>query len=143
MGTPLAKAYLLTKVLSAANHQVVVYLYEALLAHLHRAQQALAEGQDGAAARSIDRATSILIELSGGLNYTTGGHLALKLDAIYSHLIESLTLAAIQADAEVLRNCEGIILVLHGAWVQAASAIDEPAAAEEEDRAWPLPLAAS
>src|SRR5688572_11302687 len=90
MATRLSKAYLLTKVLTATNHEVILYLYEGAISYLHRATTALDEGRDNEARQAIDRATNIVVELSGSLNYASGGSLALRLDAIYNHLIETL-----------------------------------------------------
>lgn len=122
MGTRLSNAYLLTKVLTASKNEVVIYLYEGVIGYLHRASAAMREGQRGAAGTAIERAISIIVELSGNLNYTTGGHLALRLDAIYSYLIEALSLANSRGDLEALSACEGIVAILYDAWRQAAEA---------------------
>ena len=121
MGTRLSKAYLLTKVLTANRHEVVVYLYEGIISNLHRARVALQAGQRGAAGVAIDRAIAIIIELSGSLNYATGARLALRLDAIYGYLIESLTLANRHSDESAVEACVGIVTILYDAWQQAAA----------------------
>ncbi len=131
MGTALSKAYLLTKVLTASKVEVIVYLYEGAIGYLHRATEALRDGRRGEATQAIDRAVHIVIELSGSLNYTVGGQIALRLDAIYNHLIESLTLAMSRGDAEAIESCEGILVILHGAWKQASAADDDHAEDEE------------
>jgi len=121
MGTRLSKAYLLTKVLTATKQEVIVYLYEGIISHLHRARTAFGDGRRGAASQSIDRAISIIVELSGSLNYVTGGRLALQLDSIYNYLIESLTLANRHCDQGALQACEGVVTILYDAWQQAAA----------------------
>ncbi|MEN6626408.1 MAG: flagellar export chaperone FliS [Candidatus Sumerlaeia bacterium] len=130
MGTALSKAYLLTKVLTASKIEVIVYLYEGAIGYLHRAAEALREGRRAQSIQFVDRALHIIIELSGSLNYTTGGQMALRLDTIYNHLIESLTLANARADLEAIESCEGILVILHGAWQQAAAS-DEHVQTEE------------
>jgi flagellar protein FliS len=122
MATRLSKAYMLTKVMTATNHEVVVYLYEGIVSYLHRATESLNDGRRGDACTAIDQAINIVIELSGGLNYTTGGHLALRLDGIYNYLIETMSLANSRGDCEALQACEGIVIILHDAWKQAAEA---------------------
>ena len=129
MGTRLSKAYLLTKVLTANKQEIIVYLYEGVISYLHRAQTALREGRPDAAGASINRAISIIVELSGTLNYTTGGHLALRLDSIYNYLIESLSLAIAHGDLEAVQACEGIVAILYDAWQQAVSLERQAAAA--------------
>lgn len=131
MGTALSKAYLLTKVLTASKGEVIVYLYEGAIGYLHRAAEALRDGRRGEANQAIDRAIHIVIELSGSLNYTIGGQMALRLDAIYNHLIESLTMAMSRGDAEAVESCEGILVILHGAWQQASAVDDERNSGEE------------
>lgn len=121
MGTRLSKAYLLTKILTASNQEVVVYLYEGIINYLHRATLALRTGQREAAASAISGAISILIELSGGLNYSAHSRLALKLDSLYTYLIHSLTQASRSGDIGILETCEGMLSMLHGAWQQAAA----------------------
>jgi flagellar protein FliS len=116
----LSKAYLLTKVLTASRQEVVVYLYEGAIGYLHRAGEAWKEKQGTRGAELVDRAISIVIELSGNLNYASGDpRLALRLDSIYNYLIETLTLVKARGDMEALEACEGILVVLHDAWRQA------------------------
>ncbi|MCL5270050.1 MAG: flagellar export chaperone FliS [bacterium] len=119
MTARLTNAHLLTKVLTATNREVIVYLYEGAIGYLHRAICALREGRPKAAATSIERVVNIIIELSGNLNYTLGGQIALRLDAIYSHLVESLTLADARGDVEALESCMRILVILCDAWRQA------------------------
>ena len=120
MGSRLSKAYLLTKVLTANRQEVIVYLYEGAIGYLHRAASSLREGHLDVASRAIDRTVSILVELSGSLNYATGGRLALRLDGIYNYLIETLCLAGGEGNIEAVEACESILVVLHDAWSQAA-----------------------
>lgn len=136
MGTRLSKAYLLTKVLTASNHEVIVYLYEGAISYLHRAVEAHKNGDHPEAAVAVDRVVSILIELSGNLDYTHDGHLAIRLDSIYNHLIETLTLAASNRDPEALESCESILLILHDAWSQAAASADEHLTHRPERQVW-------
>lgn len=124
MGQRLSKAYLLTKVLTASNEEVVIYLYEGAIGFLHRAATALRAERRGEAAEAIDRASHIIVELSGNLDYSQGGHLALRLDGIYNYLLETLAVAGRRGDLESLEACEGILVILHDAWQQAATMKD-------------------
>jgi flagellar protein FliS len=130
MATRLSKAYLLTQVLTANKQEIVVYLYESAIGHIHRALAALRESRRAEAAKAIDRVVTILIELSGSLNYRQGGRLALRLDSIYNYLIETLTLANSRGDVEALEACDGILVILHDAWQQAATMQQPERAAE-------------
>lgn len=128
MGTRLSKAYMLTKVLTASNQEVIVYLYEGAISYLHRAVVLMRAGERAAAGAAIDRVVSILIELSGSLNYAVHSRLALRLDAIYTHLLHALAHASGSGDVEALEACEGIMNILYDAWQQAASLDDKAAA---------------
>lgn len=121
MGTRLAKAYLLTKVLTANDQEVIVYLYEGAISYLHRAVVFMSDNHRAAAGAALERCISILVELSGSLNYSANSHLALKLDAIYTYLIQTLTLAGGRGDVGALETCEGIMGILYDAWQQAAA----------------------
>ena len=121
MGTRLSKAYLLTKILTASHQEVVVYLYEGVIGCLHRATLALKTDHRDVAAAAVESAISILIELSGGLNYSANSHLAFKLDTIYTYLIHSLTQALSRGDIEAIEASEGVLAILYDAWQQAAA----------------------
>jgi flagellar protein FliS len=121
MGTRLSKAYMLTKVLTASNQEVVVYLYQGAISFLHRAITAMREGERAAAGKALERTINILVELSGSLNYSASPHLATRLDSLYTYLIHSLSLAGGKGDVEALESCEGILSILYDAWQQAAA----------------------
>lgn len=121
MGTKLSKAYLLTKVLTANNCEVVLYLYEGAIGYLHRATTAIRKERPGEASAHIERAINIVVEMSGNLNYNSNGQLALRLEGIYNYLIESLTMANSRKDIQAIEACEGILVILHDAWQQAAN----------------------
>ena len=87
-----SRAYELTKVLTASNREVVLYLYEGALNFLNRALEARDLDDQEVAGKSIDQTISILIELSCCLDYSRNGSLALRLDSIYNYMIEALTL---------------------------------------------------
>ena len=83
----------------------------------------LADGCQQEALLSIDKAVSILIELSGSLNYDSVAQhrLAVQLDGICNYLIGALTQAGASGDLNALESCEGILVILHDAWSQAVS----------------------
>lgn len=119
----LSKAYMLTKILTATRNEVIVYLYEGALGYLRRAIEAVEAGDKEIARQQIERTVNIVVELSGNLNYNAQNtaQIAVKLDGIYNYLIESLNLATAKLDEESLRTCEGVLTILHDAWVQAGA----------------------
>lgn len=120
MARRLAKAYLLTKVLTASKQEIVAYLYEGAIGYLHRGCEAWNLNQKDRAFQLVDQTVCIIVELSGNLNYAAGNpRLASRLDSIYNYMIETLTLAKLHGDVEAMEACEGILVVLHDAWKQA------------------------
>jgi flagellar protein FliS len=106
--------------LTASRQEVVVFLYEGAIGYLQRAAKAWDEDKKDQATVMVDRAISIVVELSESLNYAAGDRqLTLRLDSIYGYLIKTLNLAVLRDDKEALKSCEGILETLHDAWRQA------------------------
>lgn len=114
-----SQAYQLTKVLTASNREVVLYLYEGALSLLGRAADDRRKGNTAATGEAVDRVIAILIELSSCLDYNRNGELAIRLDSIYNYMIDALTMSNASNDLETLEICEGILNILGDAWRQA------------------------
>lgn len=119
MTTRFSRAHLLTQVLSANQREVILYLYDGALNHLDRAFDFITRRDRKQARESIQRAASIIIELSCGLDYNRDGALALRLDSIYTYLIDALSVAARTLDRETLETCQSVLAILEDAWGQA------------------------
>lgn len=119
MSTRFSRAHLLTQVLATQQHEVILHLYDGALNHLDRAMEALQQRDPRKASESLQRASSIMIELSCGLDYHRDGALALRLDSIYNYLIEALTMATRSLDLDALETCRSVLLILREAWGQA------------------------
>lgn len=119
MSTTYSRAYLLTKVLTASNREVILYLYEGALSSLIRAAESREKKDPAGAGEEIDRVISILIELSGCLDYDQNGELALRLDSIYNYMIDVLGKSNKNQDVDALQTCEGVMTILCDAWRQA------------------------
>lgn len=119
MTTIYSRAYLLTKVLTASNREVILYLYEGAQGFLKRAAESRKAGDEAACGESIDRVISILIELSSCLDYNKNGSLALRLDSIYNYMIEALTHSSKDQEMEPVETCQSILVILSDAWRQA------------------------
>lgn len=129
-----SRAYLLTKVLTASRREVILYLYEGAQNYLNRALKARNNKDEEACAESIERATSIMIELSCCLDYNHNGSLALKLDGIYNYMIEVLTLSNKSREIEPIKTCLSVLTILHDAWQQAIKADEGAESAERHGR---------
>ncbi len=134
MSTRFSRAHLLTQVLATNQQEVILHLYDGALNHLNRALDALSQRNSRSAIEAVQRASSIVVELSCGLDYHRDGNLALRLDSIYNYLIEALAIASRSLDQEALETCRSVLTILKDAWGQAV----------ESDRRGKIPaLAAS
>ena len=109
MSSQLPNSHMLTEIMTATQQEVTAYLCEGAIGHIHRALKLLADGCQKEALLSIDKAVSILIELSGSLNYDSVAQhrLAVQLDGIYNYLIGALTQAGASGDLNALDESGG------------------------------------
>ena len=114
-----SNAYMVTKVLTVSNREVILYLYEGAAGFLQRAVEARKRGDETECCESLDRVSSIMIELSSCLDYNRNGSLAIRLDSIYNYMIESLGMSNRQHDLEAIETCLSILAILSDAWRQA------------------------
>ncbi len=119
---PRASAYLEAQVLGSSREQLVVLLYERLIANLSRARREISEGNIERKAQCIEKASAILFELLSSLDFEAGGELASRLAALYSFFIGEIGEAGRTMEAERLDRVIEMVRSLHDAWVQAAAA---------------------
>ncbi len=111
------KAYLETRVLSAAPVELISILYEYATLSVQEARNALAQGDIAARSKAVLKVIAILGELESSLNHEHGGEIASNLARLYNYMRERLTLANIrQADAP-LAEVEALLKTLGEAWV--------------------------
>ncbi len=119
MATIYERANMLSRVLRADDQEVILYLYEGALDFLDRAEEARRAGDTEAGRDCVERAVSILIELSACLDYDRHGALALKLDQIYRYMIGALSGSPSGPDAQSIETSRGLLTILAEAWRQA------------------------
>lgn len=119
MSTRFSRAYLLTQVLTANHREVLICLYDGALDCVSRAARELERGDRAACARSLERATTIVVELSCCLDFNRDGALAARLDSIYNYLIEALAIGSRTLDPAALETCQSVLTILGDAWRQA------------------------
>jgi flagellar protein FliS len=115
--------YLEAEVASRPVEWLVPLLYEHLLANLHRAAVQIERRDIEGKASSLEKASAILFELLGSLDFDKGGELAQRLAALYQYFAAELLTVGRTLDAAHLRRLTGMIAGLHEAWVQAAEAV--------------------
>lgn len=96
--------------------ELVVMLYEELLASIGDARQHLAAGSPHERARAVSRALGIVGELAQSLNPAADTELAGRLLALYSFLIERLQQGNFEQRDQPLAECERIVRTLLEGW---------------------------
>lgn len=116
-----ASAYRESRVMSAAPTDLVVMLYERLLADLRGAALAIRAGDIEAKSAKVQRATDVIFELLASLDRTRGGEVGQRLAALYSYMISRVGQASRTLDADALDELAGNVESLLQAWQSIAS----------------------
>jgi flagellar secretion chaperone FliS len=102
---------------SASPHRLVAMLFEGFMESIARARGAMRDGLIDVKGQSISRAVRIIEEgLRASLDRSAGGALSKDLDDLYGYVAMRLTLANVRNDADMLDECQRLILPLQEAW---------------------------
>jgi len=115
--------YLEAEVLSRQPEWLVPLMYEHLLLNLRRASKQIELGDQVGKAASLDKASAIVMELIGALDFERGGEVATQLSALYLFFSTEMIGARRNTDTVGLQRLIGMISDLHEAWSQAAEAV--------------------
>jgi flagellar protein FliS len=118
-----AGAYHHARVLASSKEQVVVLLYEHLLANLRRAGLQIQRRDIEGKAASLERASDIVFELMASLDLEAGGEIASRLSARYGYFIGEINAVGRSLDQERLDRLAGLVSTLHQSWAQAAQTV--------------------
>lgn len=118
-----AGAYQHARVLASSKEQVVVMLYEHLLANLRRAGLQIQRRDIEGKAMSLERASDIVFELMASLDMDAGGEIASRLSALYGYFIGEINAVGRSLDRERLDRLTGLVATLHESWAQAAQTV--------------------
>jgi|SRR5690606_4705635 flagellar protein FliS len=116
-----ASAYMRMKWLGSTQEQVIPLLYEQLLTNLRRAGRQIELNDLEGKAKSVEAASTILLELLATLNFDEGGEVASRLAALYSFFLREIGEASRTLDVERIGRVSEMIGSLHDAWVQVTS----------------------
>ena len=101
----------------ATPHQLIVLLYDGLLAAIAQARGALARGDVAAKGRHVGRAVRIVQEgLKDGLDMEEGGEIAANLGRLYDYCADRLTFANLHNDQAALVEVASLVETLAQAW---------------------------
>lgn len=105
-------------VLDATPHRLVALMLEGIRERMNLALACLETGDVARKGQAISEATSIINELEGSLDLDQGGEVADNLVALYSYAQRRLTEANANNDANILREVDGLVAEIEGAWKQ-------------------------
>lgn len=111
-----ASAYRQSRVLSSTPVDLVVMLYERLLADLRGAANAVRSGDIEAKAERVQRANDVLFELLTTLDRDRGGEVAERLAALYGYMITRVGESSRKMDAAGFDEVAGHVEPLLAAW---------------------------
>jgi flagellar protein FliS len=111
--------YLADSVATASPARLLTMLYDRLVLDLSRAEEALRSGDRTVAWQQLVHAQDIVLELRTSLNMDAWDG-ADGLAQIYTWLLTELVGANVDADAERVAACRGLVEPLRDAWRDAA-----------------------
>ena len=115
-----AQLYAKTQVQTASSVQVVVLLYDGVIQSLKLAQEGIEVNNMKDKARFLDRALSVVNELSASLDMEQGGAIATDLRRLYEYVQYELTQSNLHHDSARLNGPIRCLGVVREAWVELA-----------------------
>jgi flagellar secretion chaperone FliS len=116
-------AYQDNEVLSAPKERLIPMLYQGLLKNLRRAGMQIGAGDLEGKGESLQKASAIVYELLGSLDFEAGGEIASRLAGLYAYFLREIMEAGRSLDRKRLDTLSEMIGTLHDAWDQAAQQV--------------------
>jgi len=149
MATNYSDSYLEAQVDSASPLQLIDIAYETAIAATEDAREHLRNGRIAERARSITRATTILMELSAALDHKAAPEMSLQLARLYEYMTDRLREANFEQSEKPLIEVEGLLKMLGESWSQIATAeadagrpseVSGPKSVSAEENPWAKPV---
>jgi len=115
-----ATKYREMQVLAASPGELVILVYDHLLVHLLRAQQATGAPELDARSAALEKARAAMSELLVTLDREKGGALATQLASIYSFLLGELSTLGVRPEPRRFERVIKIVRDLRDAFAQVA-----------------------
>lgn len=113
--------YRAAQVLGSRPAELVVLLYERLLADLEGAARAMRSGDTKRKSVRIQRAIDIVFELLSGLDHERGGEVSRRLEALYGYMVRRLAEASRGRNPDILDELARHVDSLLSAWKDVAA----------------------
>jgi len=120
--------YLESRVLAADPVELIHLLYEHAAVQVKLARAALGEHNIAGRCQAISKALSVLGELEGSLDHSTGGSISQNLARLYQYMRKRLGEGNLRQDGEALAEVESLMQTLDEGWTAMQHATSVPAA---------------
>jgi len=114
-----------SKVLDADPHQLIVLLLSGARERIRQVEALIARGDIKRKAQVISETANIIYGLASSLDHQRGGEIAANLQNLYDYCQQRLVEVNLTNDVTKLREVEGLLGDIHGAW---AAMPQQPAA---------------
>lgn len=111
-----ASAYRQSQVQGASPVELIVLLYGKAILLLRTAISRLGENRIPEKAQAVSQAVDIIAGLQAILDRDRGGEIAARLNALYSYMLERLTLANYKNDPSLIREVIQLLEELEQGW---------------------------
>lgn len=107
-----------TRVHDADPHQLIALMLEGAIQRLRMAEACIASGDLTRKAKAASEAGAIVDSLSGCLDFSQGGDIAARLEALYDYASRRIVAANAANDAEGFGEVAGLLDDVFAAWKQ-------------------------
>ena len=104
---------------TATPGQLLLLTYDSTIRFLKQAKEAALNGRESDRTYNILKATNLLLELSGSLNYSANEELAATLLGLYKYMLERLVSVEQNGDIGAIDEVERLLTSLREAWAEA------------------------
>jgi len=121
-----------TGVASANSVELIQMLFDGLIESLSITRGHIQRGAVADKAKSIARASRIVLGLQGALDFEKGGDLANNLNELYGYVTRRLIHVNIHNDLKVLEEIHGLMSEIREAWEHVPSLVPAPSPARHQ-----------
>lgn len=107
-----------TRVHEADPHQLIALMLEGAIQRLRMAEACIASGDLTRKAKAASEAGAIVDSLSGCLDFSQGGDIAVRLEALYDYASRRIVAANAANDAQAFGEVAGLLDDVFAAWKQ-------------------------
>ncbi|SEG58545.1 MULTISPECIES: flagellar export chaperone FliS [Marinobacterium] len=101
---------------SASPHELISMLFKGALEALAKANGAIERKDVELRVKQINKASSIIVNLKGSLDFENGGEVAANLDTLYDYMVTTLMQANRENSAEKVTEVAGLLSEVFQGW---------------------------